>query len=298
MENIRIKNILVPVDFTKITETIINEALTIARLLKADLHFIHVIEYHRYQFSIVPETRAVLPTLLELEQEVNRRMNILKVKIRKTYGIIPKIFTTSGYTHTEIVNYAKDNKIDLIVMGTRGASKYKELFAGTNAQRVITLSETPVLTLQKRKKETGFRKILMPIDNSLHSREKVFLAMTIADIFGSVIHILGLPESKAKKQLDKFMIKLESVEKIIKADNMPYVTKVVQGRNLANAAIKYASKNNCDLIVINTGHESKVTGIFPGAFAQQIVNYSKIPVMSFKHSRGHLIIETPGYGIS
>jgi nucleotide-binding universal stress UspA family protein len=66
---------------------------------------------------------------------------------------------------------------------------------------------------------------------------------------------------------------------------------------MQNRQSRYATRSKCDLIVINTGHESKITGIFLGAFAQQIVNYSKIPVLSFKHSKGHLIIETPAYGI-
>lgn len=298
MEKFKIQRILVPIDFTKTTEFVTREAITIAKLLKADLYFIHIIEDSRYQFSIVPEAEAVLPTLLDIGREVDRRMSVLKKKTMEAYGIEPKVFTTSGYIHSEIVNFAKENDIDLIIMGTRGASKYKEMFVGTNAQRVVTLSEVPVLTFRRRRKETAFKKILVPIDNSLHSREKILLAMTMADIFGSVIQILGLPDSKGKKILNKFKIKLESVEKIIETANLPYETAIVHGRNLANTAIKYASKNKCDLIVINTGHESKLTGIFLGAFAQQIVNYSKIPVMSFKHSRGHLSIETPGYGIS
>jgi len=78
---------------------------------------------------------------------------------------------------------------------------------------------------------------------------------------------------------------------------LPYNTSVVYGENLAKKAIKYAAENKCDLIVINTGHESKMTGIFLGAFAQQIVNHSKIPVLSFKHTEGHFYIETPGFGI-
>ena len=119
----------------------------------------------------------------------------------------------------------------------------------------------------------------------------------LACAYQANIHLIGLPASEDKLGLKRLNIKLQSVEKIIKADALPFSTKIVQGESLAKSSMNYASKNKCDLIVINTGHESKLTGIFLGAFAQQIVNHSKIPVLSIKHLSDHYEIETPGYGI-
>ncbi len=218
-------------------------------------------------------------------------------RIKNEFGINVKIFFTTGHIHSEIIDYSKKKKIDLIVMGTHGASGYKELFIGTNAQRVVTLSDIPVLTIQQKKKKAGFKNILLPIDNSTHSRQKVNMAIVIANAFGAKINILGLPDSNEKNELNKFKLKLKSVEEIASEAKLPYETTIVNGKSVAQAALKFANKNKCDLIVINTGHESKLTGIFLGTFAQQIVNHSKIPVLSIKHIHGEFLIETQGYGI-
>ncbi len=298
MKKISIKNILIPVDFTDTSDAATANGIKIAALLKANIFLIHVMEFNAYNYSVFPETEIVIPSVLELESAVDKKMNLIKEKIRKKFSIIPKVLVSIGDVPSEIIRFSKKEKIDLIVMGTHGISGYKELFIGSNAQRVVTLSEIPVLTMQKSSGKCKFKKILLPIDNSLHSREKVNLAMIIADLFKAKIQIIGLPDSKEKKVLNMFNIKCRSVEKIIAADELPFKTTLVYGINLAEASIKFASKNKCDLIVINTGHESEVTGIFMGAFAQQIVNHSKIPVLSFKHSEGHFSIDTSGFGIS
>ncbi len=297
MKKTEIKKILVPIDFSETSEIATTEAITLARLLKADLFLIHVIEFNGYQFSVVPEMQTILPSLLELEKVVEKKMEKIQEKIKKTFGIKPEIFVTTGDAYSEIISFSEKKKIGLIVMGTHGISGYQEMFIGSNAQRVVTLSDIPVLTIQKKKSKSGYKNILIPIDNSLHSREKVNMAMIFADLFGAKIHLIGFPDSKDKQELNKFKIKLESVEKIIRAEKLPYVTSIIHGNSLAKSAMNYATKNKCDLIVINTGHESKITGIFLGAFAQQIVNHSKVAVLSCKHTQSELSIETPGFGI-
>ena len=295
MKKVELKKILVPVDFTETSDIAMAEAISLAKLLNAKLFLIHVTEFD--SFLIAPDYNIPMPPSEELEAVAKQKLGKVASKIESESGIRPEVHVSSGYVPEEIIQYSKKKNIDLILMGTHGASGSKEMFIGSNAQRVVTLSEIPVLTMQKKTGESGFKNILLPIDNSTHSREKVNLAMLIAELFNAKIHIIGLPDSKEKKELDKFNIKLKSVEKIIAADKLSYSVTMVGGESLAKAATDYAEQNKCDLIVINTGHESAITGIFLGAFHQQIVNHSKIPVLSMKHAADHFIIETPGFGI-
>jgi len=297
MKKYQIKRILIPVDFTETSEAATSRAVTLAKLFKAEIFLIHVIEFSGYYFSVIPETQIMLPSILEIEKGVKNKMEMMQKIIKRQSGIMPQVYITTGSIHSEVISFSENKKIDLIVMGTHGAAGYKELFIGSNAQRVVSLSEIPVLTMQKKSSKTKFKNILIPIDNSLHSREKVNLAMIIAEKFGARIHVVGLPDSNDKQELDKFKIKCESVENIIRTGKLQYKITFVHGKNLAQSAMNYASKNKCDLIIINTGHESKSTGIFLGAFAQQIVNHSKVPVLSFRHSEGYFTIDTPGFGI-
>ena len=134
--------------------------------------------------------------------------------------------------------------------------------------------------------KVGFTDIVVPIDNKFHSREKINYALELAKHYASRIHILGLLESHDDNDEGKFNIKLDSVEEIVKKSGLPYLRKVVEGDNLAKAALDYSKEVNADLIVINTDQESNLTGMYIGPFAKQIVNHSRVPVMSVKHGEG------------
>jgi nucleotide-binding universal stress UspA family protein len=298
MQSNEIKKILVPIDFSETGTNALNEAIKLSGMFEAELYLIHVVESLVGYVSVYDDMPQYLPSRLELSLIVKDKMEALKLHISKDFDIIPQIKIGEGEIYSEIIAFSELEKIDLIVMGTHGISGYKELFLGSNAQRVVSLSEIPVLTMQKPCKEIDFKNILIPIDNATHSREKVNITLMIAKLFDAKIHLLGLLDSDEEEEQNKFSIKLDSVEENIIASKLDYVKSIVIGDNIAETTKKYATKNHCDLIAINTGHESRLTGIFMGLFAQQIVNHSKIPVLSFKHHSGHFIIETPGYGIS
>ncbi len=296
MNKIEILKILVPIDFTETSEIALAEAIALAKKLKAEIFLLHVIESNGYFTSIFPESGILLPSIEEIKKAVKKKMDAVQIKAAKKGEVHVHAFVVSGHIHTEIINFSKKKNIDLIVMGTHGASGYEELFIGSNAQQVVTLSEKPVITIRDKKSKLGFKNILIPIDDSLHSREKVNMAMIVAKAFGSRIHLVGLPVSKNQDDINKINIKLHSVEDVIKSEKLPYNTTIIHGSNLAKTANKYATENQCDLIVVNTGHESRLTGIFLGAFAQQIVNHATVPVLSFKHMKDHYSLDGAGYG--
>lgn len=290
--------ILVPTDFSEIADIAVSEAIVLMKSLDGEIILMHVAERSVSDYAVFPEFQTAV--LSEFDQRIadEKLEKEIIEKTTKKYGIVPYVVITSGNVASEIIEYSEKKKIDFIVMGTHGASGYKELFIGSNAQHVVAMSEIPVLTIHQEKNYTGFRNILIPIDNSVHSREKVNFAILIGNLFKSQIHLVGLFDSDNEQDLNKFKIKLESIENMLQEEGLSFKYEIVRGKNLSKIALDYAVKNNCDLIVINTGHESKLGGLLPAAFTHQIINHSNIPVLSIKHSESHYSIETPGYGIS
>ena len=95
-------------------------------------------------------------------------------------------------------------------MGTHGANGIGEFFIGSNAHKTVTLAPCPVITVQGNSKKLGFRKIILPIDDSIHSRQKVNYAITIAKKYAAKIDILGLIEKGEGTDKNKFEIKIKS----------------------------------------------------------------------------------------
>jgi nucleotide-binding universal stress UspA family protein len=168
-------------------------------------------------------------------------------------------------------------------MGTHGASGFDEFFIGSNTHRVATLAECPVISVQKFAKKVGFSNIVLPIDNGLHSRQKVNNVIELAEVYKSTVHILGLLGANENAEDErKLELKIETIKDKLEQKEISFTTKLIKGHHLATEAMDYSGEVNGDLIVVLTGHESNLTGAFFDAFAEQIVNHSKIPIMSVK----------------
>jgi nucleotide-binding universal stress UspA family protein len=284
MKTFQVKRILIPTDFSKTSLLALEHAAFMARLFKADIYLFHALEMSETVYTIY--NPAVMDEeFKEAEKIAKKLLNDLAVKLKKEYGVSIKTLFTTGRAYTEIVEAVKEHAIDLVVMGTHGAKGFNEFFIGSNSHKTVTVCPCPVITVQTHAKKLGFTNIVLPIDDSMHSREKVNYAITIAKKYAAKIHVLGLQNENTDP--NKFKIKLESVEKVIKKANLPYEIKSVKGDNAASTAMKYSKKVKADLIVVLTDHESRLTGMFLGAFAKQIVNHSPIPVMSIRPTEGN-----------
>lgn len=287
MEAQKIDRILMPVDFSETGLLALEHATYMARIFKADLYLLYVVEVIEFPFNLNSPVLITAHDYDQIEQAAKEKLNDLAQKISTGSSINVIKLVTRGRVITGIREAAKENKIDIIVMGTHGAKGFDEYFIGSNAHKAVTIAPCPVITIQHHAKKVGFKKIVMPIDNSLHSRQKVNTVIDIATKYGAEVHILGLLNSTEVIDENKFDIKLDSVEKVVKSAGLTYVRKVVKGENLATAAMDYSKEINGELIVIMTDHESNLTGMFLGAFSKQIINHSKIPVMSIKPLEGN-----------
>jgi nucleotide-binding universal stress UspA family protein len=286
MEAQKIDKILMPVDFSETGLLALEHATFMARLFNAELYLLYVVEIIEFPFNLNSPVLITAHDYDQIEEAAVEKLNNLAQKITSETSLRVTKLVTRGRVITGISEMAKEHKIDIIVMGTHGAKGFDEYFIGSNAHKAVTIAPCPVITIQQHAKKVGFKRIVMPIDNSLHSRQKVNTVVEIAGKYGAEVHILGLLNSNEVIDENKFNIKLDSVEKVIKENNLTYVRKLVKGENLAIAAMDYSKEINGDLIVIMTDHESNLTGMFLGAFSKQIINHSKIPVMSIKPLEG------------
>ncbi|HEV7231010.1 MAG TPA: universal stress protein [Bacteroidia bacterium] len=284
MKNFQIKRILIPTDFSATGLLALEQGAYLAQASKAELHLFHVVEVPDYVFS-VPDEAVRMDTEETIGKIMQDKMDQTANDIRTQYGVTVKTLNSVGRILTEVTDYVKENNIDLIVMGTHGAKGFDEYILGSNANRVVEHADCPVITVQTKPRKPGFSEIILPVDNLLHSRQKTDYAIELARLSKARIHILGLLETEDAVEEGKFNIKLDAVEKEVKDAGLTYVRKIERGNNLATTAMEYAQRVQGDLIVILKEEESRLSG--RGLFAKQIVNHSKIPVMSIKPQEGY-----------
>ncbi|MBI3510851.1 MAG: universal stress protein [Bacteroidetes bacterium] len=278
---LHIKKILIPTDFSETAQLAIEHASFVARLTKAELLIVHVVPAYEYQYEI-PEPIMHIDDREEMRKMVEKKLSDTVTEVKNKYGIAAKAFSATGKVAGEIVQIAKDENIDLIFMGTHGVSGFNERIIGSTAQKVVALAPCPVISVQQHATKLGYSNIVLPIEHSIHSREKVSVATDLGSLFGSKIHILGLIEEKEEHAKEKMHIILDTVESAIRKSGLAFSRKTVSGDNLAVEALRYADEVNGDLIMILADEESELETWMMSAVAKQIVNHSRIPVLSLK----------------
>lgn len=272
-----IRQILTPVDFSETSQQALDHAIFMAKIFNAKLFLVHIIEESGYRFE-----------LGEMSQ-LNDKIKILSHKkldefadtIHKEQGIYkPEVLIASGNIAAQIIETADRIKADIIVMGTHGISGFAEFFIGSNAYKVVTQAACPVLTVQKHATRKGFQNIVLPVDDSHTSRQKVKHAAELAKHYGAVVHVVELMPDKEPDTLHKFEAIRKQVNEYLDANEIPKKNKQLVGDNFAKLAMKYANDNECDLIMIMTEQDESLTGFIVGPTAQQVVNHSQIPVLS------------------
>jgi nucleotide-binding universal stress UspA family protein len=280
MKTINISKILVPIDFSATSLLAFEHAVSLAKHFNAKLFLLHVIEHNLFMHNIfLPETKVV--DFGNISNIAENKLNELIANLGNDSGIEAVSMVQEGKVTSSVVRAADLVEADLIVMGTHGSSGIEEFFVGSNAERVVVNAHCPVLTIHDEATVPGFRKILLPIDSSSASRQKLAHAVFIAKNYNATINVLGLlTDEDDSEHVKIFNLKIEQVNEFLEKNNIPHTTEIVPSSNHSKRIIKYAEDNASDLIIIMTEQEMDGPGIFLGVEAQRIVNHSIIPVLS------------------
>lgn len=283
METKGIKKILVPTDFSEAGEMALEHAGKLAKLCNAEICLLHVIELYPYMYNAYEPTVMVMDTDVMEEKETKELITLAR-KVRAAHGVVVYQSIRRGKIKSEIIEAVKEEDIDLIVMSTHGAQGFREFFLGSNSQKVVQGSPCPVITIPPGVTKLDFKRIVMPIDNTLHSRQKVDHVIALAKMYGSTVNVLGLIDDEVDPK--RFAIKMESVEKALSHAGIDYLVEKRNSENFGLETMEYAEDKDADLIAIMTDHESHTGSMLMGALAKQIVNHSSIPVLSIRPIRG------------
>jgi nucleotide-binding universal stress UspA family protein len=145
---IAIKNILVPHDFSETSEAAMQYAVALVRIFGSTLHVLHVSEKARFEMA------TEFPLGLDMSLEDAIRERLLKIMaVHHHRELKPTFEVVAGTPHIEIVRYAKDRAIDLIVMGTHGRGVVAHAVLGSVAEKVVRYAPCPVLTVRHPERE-------------------------------------------------------------------------------------------------------------------------------------------------
>lgn len=265
------RTIIVGTDFSKGSYVALELAVDIANRMKADIHLVWIC---REKMLYTDDQNNYVRNL------ASQKMDDLCEKWQPKL-IDSKItpFIVQGKVAPVIASMAQKVDATMIVIGTNGASGFEKYWMGSTAVRIVQEATCPVLSIREGFNfHKNLERILVPLNMTTNSRQKLPVAVKMAKAFGATIHVLGQYENSTQAQT--IAIYMKQAETFMQKQNVPYISETMQSKSLADDMLAYADTISADLIVISTEQDQVLSSLFIGTTAQQLVHHSLIPILS------------------
>jgi nucleotide-binding universal stress UspA family protein len=268
------REILVAIDFSDCSINALEHALSIAQKANANIQMIWVAR---------AESEGKLGEG-EGEEQVEEAEKLFEGLIKKYAWRLKegeiRYKIRFGKVYREIVDEAIKLKAWLLVCGTHGTSGFEEFWIGSNAFRLVTAAPCPTITIREGTPiKRTLRNVVMPIDSSPDTRQKVPFTAAIAKLFNARIHILGLYTTQIYAVRDKVDRYIDQIKKYLDEHEIRYTAVTLEVDNITEDTLRYAEEIDCNLISIMTEQEKTTANLWLGPYAQQMVNHSPYPVL-------------------
>lgn len=277
-----IKNFIVPIDFSEDSLKGLDLAILFSKKTYSNIQMVYVQKKTAEHFPArIREEYNHAKEKFEKIVQANAEKLGNNSKLRYIIKKGPKVYE-------EVVNQAESYKDSIITSSTHGASGFEEFFIGSNAFKIISATTTPVITIRKGKVPQDIRKIILPIDTMVETRQKVVMTSEIAELFGAEVHVIEVSSTKNSKILKRLAAYSKQVTGYLRGRGLLVKNDSIIGNNIADITVEYAQSANADMISIITEQGASITNLILGNHAQQILNKSVIPVLNITPKEMHL----------
>lgn len=279
-------NILVPTDFSEQSLLALEQAFTLARLLNVEITLVHVIEKSNIHYAFGLLSRELTEQEIDDNREgrYSRLLQIAESASKNSYIKINPLLL-NGVAYERILELAKDIYARFIVMATNSSDPdKKKAFIGTNTSRVILEAPCPVLTFNGTNIRENFNTIILPLDLTKQTQQKVAKATEFAKYYNSTIRVVSVLLTDEPDIVKRLTEQQKLVKDYIEKRDIFTTAKIIYGNRavggLTSFIIDFAYENNGDLIMIMTQQEVDARDKFLGSSATDFICNARIPVLS------------------
>lgn len=273
------KKVIVPVDFSEQSKFAIKVAASLAKKHDAEILALHMLELNQ---AIITSSEGFHPeqTVFLIKLAEKRFREFLDLPCLEGIKVTPIIKHFKVFS--EVNEVAEENGADLIVMGSHGTDGLKEIFVGSNAEKVVRTADVPVLVIKEEHKDFKVERFVFACDFQEESlaafqKAKKFAEMLTAELELVYINTPGddfLSHKDAYKRINHFLSKA----------NLGRQVEIYNDYSVESGVLNYSETINADIIGIPTHGRKGLSHFFMGSLGEDVANHSKIPVVTFKIS--------------
>ncbi|HLF35672.1 MAG TPA: universal stress protein [Cyclobacteriaceae bacterium] len=284
------KKILVPTDFSDLAGYAFDFAHQIAKSLSADIELFHVLDipdsmgYNDLNVTgsqLRHENIDDIYVIKLLEVTKKKMMKIINNPKYEGVRIKPRIKAGSAYKkiYDEIIS----EKIDLIVMGTAGTDSWEQSVMGTTAERVVRFANCPVISMRKPARLDKIKNLAYASDFENDHAIVTELISDLSALMNSKIHLVKInTPSHFQNDKENYAV-IKSFADDQKLKN--YEMHVHNHQFEEDGIVQFSEMYKMDMVVMTTRGKTGFARLLEGSIAEEVVNYSKIPVLTCRISK-------------
>ncbi|MFT4832468.1 MAG: nucleotide-binding universal stress UspA family protein [Psychroserpens sp.] len=271
------KKIIVPVDFSEQSEYALKVAASLAKRYGSEIFAVHMLEL----------STAIISTSEGLQQD--QMLFLIKLSEKRFTEFLDKPFLQDVKVtpiikrfkvFSELNEVAEKHQADLVVMGSHGADGLKEIFIGSNAEKVVRNSDVPVLVIKGEMEDFKIDHFVFACDFKEENLPALQKARDFAEKLAAELHLVYINTPG-----DTFLSTPDTYARITKFLNKASLGKEVEIYNdytVEKGILNYSKDINADILGIPTHGRKGLTHFFMGSIGEDVANHSKIPVVTFK----------------
>ena len=290
---ITLNHVLVPHDFGDTSKTAMDYAISLARMFDAVLDVLHVRDRND---TVIP---ARFPSELYEELQTTVRERLLRITALDEAKPTLDFHLRSGTAPAEILRFAKEQRTDLIVMGTHGRRGMAHAVMGSVAETVVRTAPCPVLTVRKPPREYAAPNILVPTDFGEASDTALSYGRTLAHTFGGRLHLLHVMENYFMRPIVADPRALDAAARRQLGERLTPTDRDTLGASAvlevsdhtAAAIVEYANASHIDFIVMGTHSRQSMERLLTASVAEHVVRTASCPVLTVRHPVREVIVD-------
>ena len=275
--------ILIPTDFSELSKIAVQYVIGLSKDFKIDIVLLHVANNSTPNMTRLGSKKLIEAIKSSSEQEMNELLHAINKANSHDLNISTKIIYGGSITE-KVEAFALNNQVDMICIGTKGATGLKKIVFGSNAAGIITNSSIPVLTIPEFASYNGINNIvyssdLENLDNELKS------LLPFAKLLHAWINVIHINKEHLDPNVDAdFKAKEERLKTLLSYDKLK--TKALENESVINGINQHVEAINAEMIAMFT--HSTSTSLFEKLFnthksvTREAAFQTKIPLLTFK----------------
>jgi nucleotide-binding universal stress UspA family protein len=275
------KKILVPCDFSQPSKEAYKFALELALISKAEIFVVHAIQLpFMYETAFGIQPYPVDPELMKkMEDQATQAFQKMKQTYHPPVAITVHFQILYDFVLPSVRNFIQEKAIDLVIMGTHGASGLEEFFIGSNTEKIVRFSPVPVIAIRRARTYGAIQNIVFPSSLELNQSDLVEHIIKLQEFFQAKLHIITINTPENFQTDTEAHEKMQDFANHYKLKN--YTLNFRNNFSERDGILFFAEEIKADMIAMATHSRKGLKHFFMGSIAESVVNHLDRPVWTY-----------------